>query len=631
MPRHAGFAATIAIRQQTLQGLIRVLHHANQLPHTLTGGVPGISASFFLEQPLLTCSSGSSNRLILDLTGRGPLMITPPGDPPATRTVLFRARMIVPPRLSLQNGSLMFGVDGLNSVLDSFDIDPLSGGPYPPNAQVIIDSDAFRSGIETLIQTQLAALRQLAPPLNVNFLGAIANAAGTMITPAVLDGAMAMGIDVNGTNGVTTHGNAGLLTDTTEANDVGMWTNPAALPIVMADVRTRIEEAVADADATLSNLNFTLIEGAFHIRGHADKGNEGSVDFSLDAVPRLIRPGTHDEWDEEYGEHFEIDTPAREELWFESANVQVDINRPWWSYLLSVLGVLLTFGIGTMIIEAIVDMIRNNITSGITQGGGNTVAERVQEFTFAGTTEPTFRLKIETYECHVEGIFAGMTLRPQIPAPRVDGPASISIEEVIGTTLRYTVKLPFDAHPDDPMLSVRWTVRRMDTNQIIRNVDGQARSGLTLDLSGEPALLTAPEIRIACRVYSTLGPVTTDLFNATVALRVTDVLDRSHPFVRWQHQVYTPVVRVEADGSHTQLGFEQVDRASNIHRTSVPGRCRMVSRYSSKVSRTDDGSGAAHLEYLDALPFPQDELVARRAAVCDYCFFGGPDKTTPLI
>jgi hypothetical protein len=632
MPRHAGFAAAIAIREQTLRDLIRVRHHANQLPHTLGGAVPGISASFFLEQPLLTCSAYAGNRLILDLTGRGPLTIAPLGEPAATRTVLFRARMFVPPELSLLNGSLTFAVDGLSSVLDSFDIDPLAGGPYPPNAQAIIDSDYFRSGLETLLRTQLDAIGQLASPLSLAFLGGLANALGTTTTPALLDGVLALGIDVGGTNGVTTHGNPALLTDITAGNDIGMWTNPAALPIVMADAQTHIEEAVTDAGATLANPPaFTLIEGAFHISGHADKGNEGSVNFSLDAVPRLIRPGTHEEWDEEYGEHFEITTPAREELWFESANVEVDINRPWWSYVLSSLGVVFTFGIGTLVIEAIVDMIRNNIESGITQGGGETVAARVQEFTLAGTTEPTFRLKIETYECHVEGVFAGMTLRPQILAPRVEGPRFVPIEEALTASLRYVVKLPFDAHPQDPMLSVRWTVRRTDTNEIIRNIDTQALAGGTLDLSGEPTLLTAPELRIACRVYSTLGPITTDVFNDTVALGVTDTLDRSRPFVRWRHQVYTPVVRVEADGSHTELGYELKNRVSNIHRTAFPGRCRMASRYSAKVSRIDDGSLRPHLEYMDALPFPLEELVARRAAVCDYCFFGGPDKTAPII
>lgn len=629
MPRHAGFAAALAIREDTLNELIRVLHHADQLPHELAGGFAGTYADFFLERPSLTCSAASDNRLILNLTAHGPLTVTDLRGDESTRTVLFRARVLAPPLLALDSGSLTFNVDGPAAVLDWHTITPVEGGPYPASAQLIIDSDLFRDGVETLIQRQLASLDQLAPPLSLSFLGAIAAAEGATVTAVVLDEVIVMGIDVNDTEGVTTRGDATLLTDITDGNDIAMWSNPDALPVLMTDVREKIEEAVSNADATLTDVSFSLIEGGFHIAGHADKGADGSVDFSLDAVPHLIRPGHHEEWDEEYGEHFEIDTPAREELWFESTNVNVDVNRPWWAYLLSVLGALFTAGIGVIIVEAIVDMVRNNVRGGIVGGGGDTVAARVQQFTFADTTEPTFRLKIETYECHEEGVFAGMTLRPQIRAPHVSGPSHIAAEHVSGTTLAYVVTLPFDAHPEDPMLFVRWAVRRTDTNAVVRTVDLQANEALTLDLTGEPALLAAPEFRIACRVYHTLGPLATTLLNTTVALRITDVLDRSHPFVRWRHTVNAPVVRVERDGSHTELGFKMTDRISNIHRTDVPGRCRMASRYSSKVSRTNDRTPS--LDYLDELPFPHDQIVARRAALCDYCFFGGPDKSTPLV
>ena len=46
---------------------------------------------------------------------------------------------------------------------------------------------------------------------------------------------------------------------------------------------------------------------------------------------------------------------------------------------------------------------------------------------------------------------------------------------------------------------------------------------------------------------------------------------------------------------------------------------------------TDPVEDEPHLEYLDQLPFPIADLMARRAEVCDYCFFGGPTRTVPLI
>jgi hypothetical protein len=35
------------------------------------------------------------------------------------------------------------------------------------------------------------------------------------------------------------------------------------------------------------------------------------------------------------------------------------------------------------------------------------------------------------------------------------------------------------------------------------------------------------------------------------------------------------------------------------------------------------------LDYLDALPFPAGDIDAHRGRVCDFCFYGGPDKATP--
>src|SRR5262249_16941491 len=61
---------------------------------------------------------------------------------------------------------------------------------------------------------------------------------------------------------------------------------------------------------------------------------------------------------------------------------------------------------------------------------------------------------------------------------------------------------------------------------------------------------------------------------------VRDRLDRSLPYVRWTHQALIPVVRREADGSKTILGEVVKTRTPKIHRTAIPGRCRMAAHYS---------------------------------------------------
>ncbi len=630
MLNHAELVASIAIKQQLLQDLIGAMYHNDLLPHTLPLIFPGVSGNMFLEPIRLICSTGRPTSFIIDFAARGPLTITPPGGFSSTRTILFRARMFAPPQPSIQGGSLFIRFDGASSILDYVDIDPLFGGLYPLPAQNFIESDTFKIGVENYFRQQVINFGNIIPPLDISFLGGISMVNNASVSALMANGTLLLGIDVTDVNGVTTNGSRFALTDTTDGNEIGMWTNPVALPIVLSDVRDEVEMKVIENGGTLTALNFSVREGALHISGSAEKDSYGSVDFSMDAIPRLIRPGYHEEWDEEYGEHFEITTPAREELWFEQTNVETDLNLEWWVYVLATLGSIITIGIGAFIVNAIVGMIRNNIENGISQGRAG--AARVQEFNFSGIPIPKFRLKIERYECHDVGMYTGITLKPQLWAPKIEGENSIYIEHALRSTIRYRIVLPFDLHSEDPMLSIRWTVRRTDTNEIIRNIDVRANAGLVLDLTGEPLLLSVPEFKIEVRLYSTLGPITTDLFNAFVFLKITDNLDRTHPYVRWQHQVFPPNVRIEADGSHTDLGFHSVYRISAIHRTAVPGRCRMVSRYSinAPLSGTDP-KPLSHIDYFDDLPFPIEDIVARRAILCDYCFFGGPDKNVPLI
>jgi hypothetical protein len=107
-------------------------------------------------------------------------------------------------------------------------------------------------------------------------------------------------------------------------------------------------------------------------------------------------------------------------------------------------------------------------------------------------------------------------------------------------------------------------------------------------------------------------------------------LDRAHT-IRWPHEVYEPVVIAGSDGSRILSGYELQSRHSRIHRKACPGRCRMVSCYSKNVHT--NASAPSELECLDVLPFPhnQEQIIDNRRILCDFCFFGGPDKTVPLV
>jgi len=626
--RTAGFAASIAVRQELIQSLVRVLYNAGRLSRFINVTSPTVSANLFLSVPTLSYQPNINTRLTIDLFAWGPMTVTPPGGLPESRRVKFRVRVLVAQSVSIMSKRLVFGLDTSTASPSNVEIDPYAGGLFSPAAVTYLLSPEFQTILTGGLQTQLNALGQLIPPLDISFLGAIATDPSTTAHHVVVDEALVLGLDIS-TGGVVTHGNTSLLIDSSGGNDIGMWTRPSVVPVAYADVRQKIEEQVAAAGATLDSYQLRVEEGWFHVSGSASETG-GSVNFSIHAVPRLIRPGEHFEWDEEYGEHFEYSTPDREELWFEPQDVVVDVEKDWWVVLLETVGGILTVGIGVLVVESFVDMIQGNVTSGINQNTP-TRAERNQDFIISGVSRPPMRLRIEEFECHDEGVFLGLTITPQFWAGSLEGPSIITAEEALVETVQYRIDLPPDTMEDDPELRVRWTIRRTDTNAILISSDTLALGMLGIGFNNTTVpFLQIDSLSIEARVYRTLGAGTAELLYEIRYLNVVDYVDRTHPYVQWSHQAMVPVVRVEPDGTHTILGNHLVGRRSAIHRTALPGRCRMLRRYSLTKIFPPDWRGFP-LEYSDSLPFPESELLPSRSQVCDYCFFGGPDKDVPLI
>ena len=627
MDRHAGFAASIAIRQQLFQDLARVLYNAGRLSHRMTFSVPTVNGDLFLSIPALVFQSFNNNQLALDLYGWGPMTITPPGSPSESHRIKFRTRVLVPLALAISNRKLVFSLVASGASATNVQIDPYTGGLFSTAAVNYILSPAFQALITQGIQLQLGQMGQVIPPLQIDFLGAIAFDPTARVTSQVLDGLLALGIDVDTPTGRTS-GNPALLMDTTNGNDIGMWTHPDVIPQAFPDVEQKIKKTVEDQDAALNSFDIHIEEGWLYIGGNASKTG-GAVNFSLHAVPKLVRPGSHVEFDDEYGEHFDLSTPDREELWFDPQDIHVDVDRDWWVIVLEGIGALFA-GIGYLIVESFVDMVRGNVTSGIEQNDASQAA-RNQEFTIPGVSRPSMRLRIETFECHAEGMYSGNTIKPQFWWATLDGPKVIAVEEALVEVIRYRIGLPPDALPDDPELRIRWTLRRTDTNDILSSPDTQAQASLTFSFDGTIVpFLQVSQLSIEWRVYRTLGAGTEEIYSGQQYIDITDYVDRSHPYVRWDHEVDLPIVRVEPDDSQTLVGREIILRHSAIHRTALPGRCRMLRRYSLTRLLHPDQPGYP-LIYMDDLPFPLADIIHNRAQLCDYCFFGGPDKSVPLI
>ena len=549
----------------------------------------------------------------------------------------FRATIHVPPTVTLSAGKIKINFQAAALTVPSFEIDPYSGGAFSAAATAYLNSPEFAALLTQGLRIKLGEIGSSIPEFDAAFLGAIAVHPTATITTMALDGALAMGIDVaipadpaTGLPGVTTHGDPSRLTDTTAGYHIATWTSPRVVRVSYQDAELEIRDAVDRTGSYARQFDLRVEEGWIKIAGKASQTG-GSVEFSLHAVPQLIRPGIYEEWDDEFGEHFVYSTPDREELWFDPQDVVVDIDRDWWAVVLEGLVGIITLGIGILVAEAIIAMIRGNIAHQIGEDGPAR-ADRNQQFTIPGVTRPPVRLRIETFECHAEGIFAGITIKPQFWYAFLEGPGMVGAEEAFHGSVHFAISLPPDVLISDPELRVAWTARRTDTNEILVVRDTTAGAGLDIVLVDGPIpFLTVPQLSIEVRVYRRLGVGATEIFFKQQYLQVVDYVDRTRPFVRWQHDASVPRVVVESDGTQTLHGYQITHRTSKIHRTAIPGRCRMLREHSRWRLIPPDSTMPYPFEYFDALPFDISELLQRRRQVCDYCFFGGPDKDVPLI
>lgn len=203
-----------------------------------------------------------------------------------------------------------------------------------------------------------------------------------------------------------------------------------------------------------------------------------------------------------------------------------------------------------------------------------------------------------------------------IGGPRIRDSDTVRLGVQDADPVRCAVKVHDGVVPaKDPTVRVRWEVRRGDTGELILQQDDQLYRNAPFAIVGgpdarhividraDPALMPIDQFTVYVRVYQPLSGRVKEFGSCRFTLKVEDRFDRSHPYVHWEGWA---------------VGMP---KTSAIHRTAIPGRCRMLMRAARK----------AKFLYLDELPFPIEEINARRDELCDYCFFGGPDKTDPLI
>lgn len=620
----AGFAVSLIFGQETLQGLVSVLHREDAMPHQISEDLGLASINLFLDTPQLTFAAANNTQVALGLQAWGPMTVPATGESP---TIVMSAQVLAELGASVQTAtnagtattSLVFSLDGAEATLTSINVQAIAG-TLSQAIQDYLSSQAFHDAAQAALRTLLNGL-SVFPPLALDALSLATTTSVTNVSTRMLDGALAIGIDLqDATYKVDTHGVADQLSDERAGYELALWINPVAVPIQLSQYLSAAQASIEGQGATLKSLKLTCIDSALHIDGVIHKSGL-DITFSVDAIPHTVRTDVS------------LTSPDRNELWLEFVNLDVGVDRPWYLTLCEVFGAELSLWLS----EGILQMVRNIGSGQIGDTLGGTPGRPVSYYyTLPNTAQPLIVLTIREAAVHATGFFVGLSLTPQINLDALFGPINITLDDLRRAKAPFLTVLPFAAHPADPQLFVRWTVRREDNNAVVLdetlptlNTYGPADTislGLTAAQAG--GLVGAAKMDVSVTVFRALGATTTNLLSDTLRVAIHDPIDESHPYVRWSHSVTVPVVQVDANGSQTRTGKQSVARASKLHRTDFPGRCLMVGQISPKPlqARPD-----ASIQYLDALPFPRVDLVAHRHEVCDYCFFGGPTKTVPII
>ncbi|KWU26425.1 hypothetical protein [Burkholderia cenocepacia] len=180
-----------------------------------------------------------------------------------------------------------------------------------------------------------------------------------------------------------------------------------------------------------------------------------------------------------------------------------------------------------------------------------------------------------------------------------------------------------------PQVVLDWEVRRGDTNELLlretKEYGAAGGNGVAFHHMTRVLYLVQTykiSVRVRIKVANQVGTI--GYFNSIVS--ISDPLDRHHKFVHWgPYPVwFQNAGTTDAQG---QMDVYKHIRRSKIHRVAVFARCNALKDI---YRRRGDGVWVPDWQYFDELPFPAEhaDRPIERRMLCDYCFFGGPDKHT---
>ncbi len=260
------------------------------------------------------------------------------------------------------------------------------------------------------------------------------------------------------------------------------------------------------------------------------------------------------------------------------------------------------------------------------------------------------------YPQRVDGVFA----RPLAPGAAQGFPtAQVTWTAGELRPINAVLKIPAGlVNAEDPSVQVTWIVTSGVSGTVLQTstgslVDGPAVLWFSVE-HASAALQAESNLVLTLAVTQPAGGGTlAALFATTVDITILDHFDRRNRFVRWgpSKAIYSPGIpfwnaTMPAPGV-VKKRYERDIGFSRIHRTDIwsgGGRCLVASTSGRGFHLANKLRGRGFLPdkndtartlayawtYSDTLPFTAAQIAADRSiargVLCDYCFFGGPDK-----
>ncbi len=214
-------------------------------------------------------------------------------------------------------------------------------------------------------------------------------------------------------------------------------------------------------------------------------------------------------------------------------------------------------------------------------------------------------------------------VKPKPPLLSVDYPSSVYQARDGQAFSARLVRVGDDFEEFADKITLGWRVRRGDNfNHVILYIEKSYTDPTGNGIAWTwhiPDQYYLDKFFVECRILLTVGSQSGEIDRLTGEVPIVDKLDRSHKYVEWGPYV------VSFASPDQDTWFRK--RKSRIHRTAVGARCKML-RDRDKF-KTPRWHADRNIAYRDELPFDWKDLAKHRGPLCEYCFFGGPDRTDP--